>query len=106
MKKLDEIDAKVARGLANNAEGSGSIHYVAPAFISPEEVQAMSNALHELLREAKSGEHTEECSFITTYDGKSLSCDCYKFTIANLIAQNLGEGELETDYRGNYNFEA
>ena len=106
MKKLDEIDQKVKTGLANDAEGSGSIHYIARAFISPEEVQAMSNALHALLREAKSGQHTEECSYVTTYDGKSLSCDCYKFLIPNIIAENLGEGELEPDYSGNYKFEA
>lgn len=91
MKKLDEIEAKAKKAAAERNEGS--IHYVAPAFITPEEAIAMVAALRELLAyaEDRNSQHTEECSWVTTYDSKSLDCDCYKYEIKERIARNLGK---------------
>jgi hypothetical protein len=38
-------------------------------------------------------QHTEECSYVTTYNSKSLDCDCYKFEIKDRISRELGEAE-------------
>lgn len=93
MKKLDDIEANAKRVILEKSEGS--IHYVAPAFISPEDALAMVDALRELLAyaENKNVPHDSECSFITTYDHKSLDCDCWKFEIKDRISRRLGEIE-------------
>lgn len=91
MKKLDDIEANAKRAILEKSEGS--IHYRAPEFISPEDALAMVSALRELLAYAMDPNevHDESCSYITTYNSKSLDCDCWKYQIQEKIGRNLGE---------------
>jgi hypothetical protein len=93
MKKLDEIETNAKRAIIEKNEGS--IHYVAPAFISPDDALALVAALRSVLGYAAdpNSQHTEECSYVTTYNSKSLDCDCYKFEIKDRISRELGEAE-------------
>lgn len=90
MKKLDEIDTKANRAVVERNEGS--IHYIAPAIVSPEDLLSLTGALRDLLAYAadENEQHGHECSFVTTYDGKSLPCDCYKAVIPQTIARRIG----------------
>lgn len=91
MKKLDEIETNATRAII--ARNEGSIHYVAPAFISPEDAVALITTLRELLAYAEdpNESHSDECSWVTTMDHKSLPCDCYKSKIPEAVTRNLGE---------------
>lgn len=92
MKKLDEIETNAKRAII--ARNEGSIHYVAPAFISPEDAVALVGTIRELLAYAAdpNEQHTEDCSWVTTYDSKSLDCDCFKHRIPDAVTRHLGEG--------------
>lgn len=91
MKKLDEIEAGAKRSILEKSEGS--IHYRTPAFVSPEDALGMVGALRELLAYASDPNepHDESCSYITTYNSKSLDCDCWKYQIREKIARHMGE---------------
>jgi hypothetical protein len=94
MKKLDEIETNAKRAII--ARNEGSIHYVAPAFISPEDAVAMVTTIRDLLAYAEdpNENHTEECAWVITMDSKSLPCDCYKHQIPAAIKRHLGESAV------------
>jgi hypothetical protein len=91
MKKLDEIETNAKMAVIHRQEGS--MHYVAPEFIKPEVALSLTAALRELIAYAAdpNNPHDESCSYITTYDHKSLDCDCFKAVIPQTIARHLGE---------------
>lgn len=91
MKKLDEIETNAKRAIIDRNEGS--IHYVAPAFISPEDAISMVTVLCDLLAYAEDPNepHSIECAWVVTMDSKSLPCDCYKSKIPEVVKRNLGE---------------
>lgn len=90
MKKLDEIETNAKRAII--ARNEGSIHYVAPAFISPEDAVSMVTAIRDLLAYAEDPNepHTNDCAWVVTMDGKSLPCDCFKYQIPELVQRRLG----------------
>lgn len=91
MKKLDEIEKDAKMAVIHRQEGS--MHYVAPEFIKPEVALSITAAFRELLSYAAdpNNPHDESCSYITTYDHKSLDCDCFKAVIPQTIARHLGD---------------
>jgi len=86
--KIDKIETNAKRAMIARSEGS--IHYVAPAFITPEDAIALVTTIRELLTYADDPNEKHTCSQGPNSDSKPLDCDCFKSRIPAAVTRNLG----------------